>query len=612
MDRKRATLLILPHNEHPYHQTTELEKDKSRVQPLEFGIDITTWTTGPVFRGVKDIPIGLHFFHCNQSNYEIKEDKCNQKENSNGQIGNIRISYFKFFTNDEICVCEWDSENERLIIQNELDEMKQLNVSKNMDMLNHMLGSYLYSTNAAYFNINSKESNMNLTQQNKILNEPITSYTESLYKIYSVFYMPRICKSTGNLIYGLNLNDLKSSLQLTSSLIWISLSCCITPLTLRRLLDPNIPSFNGNFKSIITNDNKDFQNTEFIYSSPLYKVSSIESISQYSDIDLNINNIKDEDNDAKLNNKNKIHFLNFNLKKSFPINSNQIDITKYSQDKSWLVRNLIYQKDYRYVFINTESNKKETSNEKTNYCILDDIYKFESIYNDSITYQLNICLRILGCGYIYHIFDKYKNTEDKEDISKIKEFIDNPILKPDYSNIKIEDYKEREIYSIFNKLFNKYPKCKHHYLSYLEFLGEIQFSFILFLYNYNYDGLQHWKNLIYLILTSDELIDTDPLLLIMFHRIFIIQLNQLPKDLFEDILLNDNFLKDSIIILSMNLLLRTKSKTPYVLQLVIDNLFNYIKDKFSWDVISDAEFKLNEEEDILNEENEYAPIILDS
>ncbi|SAL99833.1 hypothetical protein [Absidia glauca] len=74
---------------------------------LEFGIDYNAWTIGPLFKGVKLIPPGLHFIYFSTTSKE--------------GVQGIRTGFFKYFDVSEVAVREWNPKTEDLYGENDLD-----------------------------------------------------------------------------------------------------------------------------------------------------------------------------------------------------------------------------------------------------------------------------------------------------------------------------------------------------------------------------------------------------------------------------------------------------------------------------------------------------------
>lgn len=66
----------------------------------EFGVDLSTYEVGEMFRGIKMIPEGPHFVFCA----------------SKGLYGDVapRVGFVHYFKQKEIVVREWDPEKEEL------------------------------------------------------------------------------------------------------------------------------------------------------------------------------------------------------------------------------------------------------------------------------------------------------------------------------------------------------------------------------------------------------------------------------------------------------------------------------------------------------------------
>ncbi|KAJ2711990.1 hypothetical protein H4R19_002986 [Coemansia spiralis] len=68
---------------------------------LEFGIDLDTWETGPLFRGLKMIPPGIHYVHYSAVN--------------NDKQPGMRCGFFHDFRTQEVVVRRWCSTNEEML-----------------------------------------------------------------------------------------------------------------------------------------------------------------------------------------------------------------------------------------------------------------------------------------------------------------------------------------------------------------------------------------------------------------------------------------------------------------------------------------------------------------
>ncbi|RUS22037.1 hypothetical protein BC937DRAFT_90589 [Endogone sp. FLAS-F59071] len=95
---------------------------------LEFGIDCSAWTIGPLFKGIKMIPPGLHFVYYSTTS----------KEGTSG----LRMGFFKFFESQEIVVKKWDLEIEDLRDGSELDPDQVERYKLNIRSFDPNLGAY--------------------------------------------------------------------------------------------------------------------------------------------------------------------------------------------------------------------------------------------------------------------------------------------------------------------------------------------------------------------------------------------------------------------------------------------------------------------------------------
>lgn len=74
------------------------------------------------------------------------------------------------------------------------------------------------------------------------------------------------------------------------------------------------------------------------------------------------------------------------------------------------------------------------------------------------------------------------------------------------------------------------------------FLGELQFSFVVFLLGENYEGFDQWKRMFHLATNCKKLVVDRPEFFKKFIRVVFSQVKQFPKDFFVDGLTKENFL----------------------------------------------------------------------
>ncbi|KAI7905954.1 A1 cistron-splicing factor [Cokeromyces recurvatus] len=95
---------------------------------LEFGIDYNAWTIGPLFKGVKLIPPGLHFIYFSTTSKEGKEG--------------IRTGFFHFFESREILVRQWNPQIEDIRDESELDPNQVERLRYNIREFDRNMGPY--------------------------------------------------------------------------------------------------------------------------------------------------------------------------------------------------------------------------------------------------------------------------------------------------------------------------------------------------------------------------------------------------------------------------------------------------------------------------------------
>ncbi|KAJ1666764.1 hypothetical protein IW140_002355 [Coemansia sp. RSA 1813] len=95
-------------------------------QGIEFGIDLDTWETGPLFNGLKMIPPGIHYIHYSAN------DK-------HGETG-MRCGFFHAFGLGELVVRRWDAQTEQLNDLNTAEDVERIRA--NLRDLDPRLGAY--------------------------------------------------------------------------------------------------------------------------------------------------------------------------------------------------------------------------------------------------------------------------------------------------------------------------------------------------------------------------------------------------------------------------------------------------------------------------------------
>jgi len=95
---------------------------------LEFGIDFNAWTTGPLFKGVKLIPPGLHYVFYSSTSKE--------------GIPGMRTGFFRFFEAGEVVVRKWSNHTEDLLDESEMDMQQVERYTKDIKSFDKNLGAY--------------------------------------------------------------------------------------------------------------------------------------------------------------------------------------------------------------------------------------------------------------------------------------------------------------------------------------------------------------------------------------------------------------------------------------------------------------------------------------
>ncbi|KAJ8929119.1 hypothetical protein NQ314_018233 [Rhamnusium bicolor] len=88
----------------------------------EFGIDMKSWNTGEKFRGVKMIPLGVHYIF-----YSAVSDTGDTAP---------RTGFFHNFKRAEVLVKKWDNKNERISTE-VINESEVVKLKDNMKALDN-------------------------------------------------------------------------------------------------------------------------------------------------------------------------------------------------------------------------------------------------------------------------------------------------------------------------------------------------------------------------------------------------------------------------------------------------------------------------------------------
>ncbi|KAI9327977.1 A1 cistron-splicing factor [Obelidium mucronatum] len=140
-------------------------------------------------------------------------------------------------------------------------------------------------------------------------------------------------------------------------------------------------------------------------------------------------------------------------------------------------------------------------------------------------------------------------------------------------------------------------------------LGELQFSFILFLVGQVYDGLEQWKCLVQLLCSAKEATTSATGgLYYEFLGVLHAQLQECPEDFFVDALSSSNFLRVAIVELVSTLRdPDTVDRLPNVqMEKRVTQFVELVTERFQWDLEEAVKEKWDADE---TEEGEYAPMV---
>ena len=191
-------------------------------------------------------------------------------------------------------------------------------------------------------------------------------------------------------------------------------------------------------------------------------------------------------------------------------------------------------------------------------------------------------------------FKKYNQLITYEDI----EFTEFYLNQPEYIN-SLDKSK------LLEKILLNFKKPE-------DFLGEFQYSFILFLIGEVYEALKQWKDMLILITSSEELIKKYDKFFSNFIEIIYNQLRLFPDDLMHDVILENNFLKRY---LTNFLLFDIKEKKGFSKRQKL--LKNFVEEKFGYKILSEEERIIDnylhgiKSYDYKDEINDDLPVVVD-
>ena len=191
-------------------------------------------------------------------------------------------------------------------------------------------------------------------------------------------------------------------------------------------------------------------------------------------------------------------------------------------------------------------------------------------------------------------FKKYNQLITYEDI----EFTEFYLNQPEYIN-SLDKSK------LLEKILLQFKKSE-------EFLGEFQYTFILFLIGEVYEALKQWKDIFILISSSEELVKNFEKFFCNFIEVIYNQLRLFPDDLMHDVILNNNFLKRY---LTNFLLFDLKDKKSFSKRQKL--LKSFVEEKFGYKILNEEERIIDnylhgiKSYDYKDEINDDLPVVFD-
>jgi len=205
-----------------------------------------------------------------------------------------------------------------------------------------------------------------------------------------------------------------------------------------------------------------------------------------------------------------------------------------------------------------------------------------------------------------------KNNENEGNNTKENEFnLYNQLIT--YSDIEFtEFYLNQPEYinsldksKLLEKILTSFKKPE-------EFLGEFQYSFILFLIGEVYESLKQWKDIFILISSSEGIIQNYEKFFCNFIEVIYNQLRLFPDDLMHDVILDNNFLKRY---LTNFLLFDQKDKKSFSKRQKL--LKSFVEEKFGYKILTEEERIIDnylhgiKSYDYKDEINDDLPVVVD-
>lgn len=129
-------------------------------------------------------------------------------------------------------------------------------------------------------------------------------------------------------------------------------------------------------------------------------------------------------------------------------------------------------------------------------------------------------------------------------------------------------------------------------------LAELQFAFVCFLVGQVWDGWEQWRQLLSSLCSAEELLLQHPQLYLKLLSVIHFQVQEVPEDLFVDIVESDNFLAAALKTLFANVS-DNSSNLPVSLVSKAQRFKHHLSNKFKWNLT-------------LEDEGEDAPVVIET
>ncbi|KAI9553869.1 hypothetical protein GHT06_019139 [Daphnia sinensis] len=114
-----------------------------------------------------------------------------------------------------------------------------------------------------------------------------------------------------------------------------------------------------------------------------------------------------------------------------------------------------------------------------------------------------------------------------------------------------------------------------------ELLAELQMVFLYFVIGQVYSAFEHWKHLVHIFCSADDMVVKNPSLILEFIGDLYFQMQEVPTDFFIDIISSENFLVKTLRVLFANVL-ENSGADPQLKRRTLQ-LKQFVTQRFQWD-----------------------------